>query len=206
MITNCHQKKLTNLRKQQERKTDKPMVTYIKNTVHNFSSYRLSKEEYTALSYGLDQHIPYKFNNNRIHTEFEQFYQSILKDISHIPESDLSCLKTKMRNTCEKYSKMQVPNKYKKVIDQLSRNRNLCILKQDKGRGVVSVLVPKLNDYVKKWRCFVDGTFVYIKHGSTEYVLSILNSFHDNIKFTYEQENNNRLPFLDFYLLGITRK
>ena len=30
-----------------------------------------------------------------------------------------------------------------------------------------------------------------------EYVLSVLNSFHDNIKFTYEQENNNRLPFLD---------
>ena len=69
-----------------------------------------------------------------------------------------------------------------------------------------NVLVPKLNDYVKKWRRFVDDTFVYIKHGSTEYVLSILNSFHDNIKFTYEQENNNRLPFLDFYLLGITRK
>ena len=27
--------------------------------------------------------------------------------------------------------------------------------------------------------------------------MSVLNSFHDNIKFTYEQENNNRLPFLD---------
>ena len=60
-----------------------------------------------------------------------------------------------------------------------------------------SVLVPKLNDYVKKWRCFVDVTFVYVKRGSIEYVLSVLNSFHDNIKFTYEQENNNRLPFLE---------
>ena len=26
--------------------------------------------------------------------------------------------------------------------------------------------------------------------------MSVLNSFDDNIKFTYEQENNNRLPFL----------
>ena len=43
----------------------------------------------------------------------------------------------------------------------------------------------------------MDDTFVYIKRGSIEYVLSVLNSFHDNIKFTYEQENNNRLPFLD---------
>ena len=60
-----------------------------------------------------------------------------------------------------------------------------------------SVLFPKLNDHVKNWRRFVDDTFVYVKRGSIEYALSVLNLFHDNIKFTYEQENNNRLPFLD---------
>ena len=54
-----------------------------------------------------------------------------------------------------------------------------------------SALVPKLNDHVKKWRCFVVDTFVYVKRGSIEHVLSVLNSFHDNIEFTYEQENNN---------------
>ena len=58
-----------------------------------------------------------------------------------------------------------------------------------------SVLVPKLNDHVKKWRRFVDGTFVHVKCGSIKYVLSILNSFHDNIRSTYEQENKNRLAF-----------
>ena len=41
----------------------------------------------------------------------------------------------KLRNTCEKYSKICVPYKYKKIIDQLSRNKDLCILKQEKGRG-----------------------------------------------------------------------
>ena len=71
MIANRHQKKLTNLRKQQERKTDKSMTTYIKNTVHSFLSYQLTTEEYTTLSYGLDHHIPCEFNNNRMHTEFE---------------------------------------------------------------------------------------------------------------------------------------
>ena len=61
-----------------------------------------------------------------------------------------------------------------------------------------SVLVPKLNDHVKNyWIRFVDDTFVYFKRGLIEYALSVLNLFHDNIKFTYEQENNNRLPFLD---------
>ena len=52
----------------------------------------------------------------------------------------------------------------------------------------------------------MDDTFVYVKRGSTEYVLSVLNSFNDDIKFTYEQENNNGLPFLMFYLLGMMRK
>ena len=59
-----------------------------------------------------------------------------------------------------------------------------------------SVLVPKLNDHGKKWRRFVGDTFVYAKCGSIEYVLLVLNSFHYIIKFTYEPENNNRLPFL----------
>ena len=55
-----------------------------------------------------------------------------------------------------------------------------------------SVLFPKLNDHVKNWRRFVDDTFAYVKRGSIEYALLVLNLFHDNIKFTYEQENNNR--------------
>ena len=96
-------------------------------------------EEYTALSYGLDHYIPCKFNNNRMHNDFEQFYQSILKDVSHMPENNLSCFKRKLRNTCEKYSKIHVPYKYKKVIDLLSGNKDLSILKQDKGRGVVLI-------------------------------------------------------------------
>ena len=31
--------------------------------------------------------------------------------------------------------------------------------------------------------------------------LSVMNSFHDNIKFTYEEDNNNRLPFLDVFFI-----
>ena len=40
-------------------------------------------------------------------------------------------------------------------------------------------------------------TIVYVKCGLIEYVLSVLNSFHENKMFTYEQENNNRFPVLD---------
>ena len=58
-------------------------------------------------------------------------------------------------------------------------------------------LAPKLKQHIKIWRCSVDDTFVYVKNGSIEYVLSVLESFHFNIKFTYEKEVNNTLPFLD---------
>ena len=77
----------------------------------------MSNDELTALSYGLDHHISSKVNRNRIYTEFEQFYQSLLKDISHVPDEDLSHLKTKLRNTCDKYSQICIPYKYKKTIE-----------------------------------------------------------------------------------------
>ena len=69
-----------------------------------------------------------------------------------------------------------------------------------------SVLVPKLNDHVRKWRRLLDGTFMYVNCGSIEYVLSILNSFHNDIKFTYEQENNNRLLFRDVLFIRDDKK
>ena len=34
---------------------------------------------------------------------------------------------------------------------------------------------------VNKWRRFEHDTFVYLKNGSDEYVLLVLNSFHENI-------------------------
>ena len=75
-ISKRHKNKLFNLRKKQQMKqsSNEKINNYIKKNVHNFSSYQLSDDELTALSYGLDHHIPNKLNCNRIHTKFEQFY------------------------------------------------------------------------------------------------------------------------------------
>ena len=75
-ISKRHKNKLFNLRKKQQMKqsSNEKINHYIKKNVHNFSSYQLSDDELTALSYGLDHHIPNKLNCNRIHTKFEQFY------------------------------------------------------------------------------------------------------------------------------------
>ena len=69
-------------------------IKNIRDTVHNFSSYQpLSKEE-EALSFGLDEHIPSVCNRNKFFTEFEMFYQNILKDISHLNNDVITRLKT----------------------------------------------------------------------------------------------------------------
>ena len=59
------------------------------------SSYELSHEEYTSLSFGLDHRIPSKTAANLIHIEFETYYQSIIHKLTNLTETKVSHLKTK---------------------------------------------------------------------------------------------------------------
>ena len=135
-ILKRHEKKLIKFRKNQNIAPQSHKPSFAKCIVHNFSSYDLSDAEMTALSYDLDTHIPANTNSNTIATKFELFFQNLLRDISNIPECELSKIKTKLRNACEKYSKVKVPYKHRKIVLELSKNENIVILKQDKGRRV----------------------------------------------------------------------
>ena len=143
-----HGKKLynRNLKQETTNYVDERKRSYIKHTVDNFSSYVLSNEEYTALSFGLDHHIPTKSKNVAIEVEIEQFYQSLLRNLMHIPDNELTSLKTKLKSTCGKYSKINVPYKYKKFTDNLFKNKSIVILKQYKGRGVVILDTTKYTE------------------------------------------------------------
>ena len=101
----------------------------MKKIVHNFSSYNLSQEEINALSYGLDHHVPTNINKNSIVTEFELFFQNLLKGIPNMPETEISKIKTKLRNTCEKYCNIKVPYAKRKIISNLSKRDDIVILK-----------------------------------------------------------------------------
>ena len=83
---------------------------------------------------------------NAIKTEFELFYQRFSKNISHIPEEQISAIKTKQRIICEGYCSIHVPYKYKKITEKLSRNNDIIIMKQDKGSGVVIMNKPKYHE------------------------------------------------------------
>ena len=62
-------------------------------------------------------------------------------------------------------------------------------------------ILPTLREHTRPWKRYVDDTIPYIKEESIEHVLSKLNGYHDNIEFTYEIENDGKLPFLDVLVI-----
>ena len=51
------------------------------------------------------------------------------------------------------------------------------------------------------WWRFVDDVFSVIKKTHLRRFLLILNNFHPSIKFTYEEERENQIPFLDVMII-----
>ena len=72
------------------------------------------------------------------------------KRTSQLEEDQRKC---KIRRTCENYAQIKTPYKYKKIIENLFDNKNIIILKQDKGCCVV-ILNRKstLKNVAKSWK------------------------------------------------------
>ena len=99
----------------------------------------LTRKELVVLSFRLEQHIPISTNKNLIYIEFEYLYQNLLNNIKDSPVANLCRIKTKIRNTCQKYSEINVPYKRRETIRNLSDNQNVVTMKQDKGGGVTTM-------------------------------------------------------------------
>ena len=125
-----------------------------KEAIHNFSQYNLSKDEHDALSYGLDQNIPGNVTRNEINTEFELFYQNIVRDVSDLPEHNIDRIRTKLRSVCEKYHNVKTRYKHRAITNNLSKNKDIIILKQDKGRGIV---ILNRSKYIKQCLSLLDS-------------------------------------------------
>ena len=128
-----------------------------------------------------------------LHINYQQvntlYYRADLITISLldlIPENYLSSLKTKLRNACGKYSKLHVPYKYKKIIDQLSRNKDLWILKQDKGRGVV--LMDRTKYTNKCLKILETNQFTKLNHDPTKSVEGKIQRFLRKFKSRLSQK------------------
>ena len=132
VISLRHNTKLIRLREQQNKPRKDEQKKIHRQIVHNYSTYTLSDKLYKALSFDLDTHIPVTVNKNGIYTEFEVFFQSLLKDISNIPENELRQIKTNLRNTCDKYTKIKVIYKSCQRTIRKKRYCNLVIMNRDK--------------------------------------------------------------------------
>ena len=66
---------------------------------------------------------------------------------------------------------------------------------------LVKSLIPDLMEHMSLWKRYVDDTIAVTKLSSIDHVLSILNSFHQNIEFKYELEQNGKINFLDVMLI-----
>ena len=85
---------------------------------------------------------------NSVNTEFESFYQSLLRDISTIPEERTARIKTQLRSKFEKYYKVKIPFRQRQAIEKLSNNKDFVVLKQDKQREVV---ILNRSKYIEKY-------------------------------------------------------
>ena len=65
-----------------------------------------------------------------------------------------------------------------------------------------NTIVPQLGDSILHWTRYVDDTFAFIKPEKKEEVRKRLDSFHEKISFTHEDEKDNSIAFLD---VAVTR-
>ena len=93
---------------------------------------------------------------------------NLLHEISAIPEENLTRIKTKLRSTCEKYYHGKPYFKYNQVIQNLSKNKEIVILRQDEGRGVVILGRSK---YMENFLSILSTTqFSEMVHDPTAYI------------------------------------
>ena len=61
-------------------------------------------------------------------------------------------------------------------------------------------IVPTLKD----WKRYIDDTHAYIKPSKIDYLMKKLNTYHEQIQFTYELEKYQRISFIDVSIRRLT--
>ena len=140
-----HHKRIEGLKRTQN-KTNNIRNRPTKNIIHHFSSYVLSEEEKLTFSFSHDANIPTKLNESKIQTESESSYWQLLQQTKHLSQQEQDQLKSNIRKTCENYARLKTPCKYQKIIESISKNKDI-ILKQDKD---CSVVIQNRKSYIEK--------------------------------------------------------
>ena len=154
-----HKKKLLKLRTDQHgniARNDKTKERQLPPVIHNFSTYDLSDNEIRVLSKTLDHYVPplNDRKSKRTQVEFERFYCSILENATKLSVETKLTLKTKFLDTFKEYKSIKISSNDQHIINQLYKNKEIVVLRQDKGRGVV---ILNRTDYITKCEAFLNG-------------------------------------------------
>ena len=87
-------------------------------------------------------------------TTFKKASLIRVKHINQLDQRRQDGLNSKISRTCENYSRINVPYRCQKIIDNISRNEDIILVKQDRGRGVV-ILDKK--HYIEKFITILDS-------------------------------------------------
>ena len=123
------------------------------------------------------------------------FYQSLLKDISNIPENELRQIKTSPRNTRDKYTKIKGPYKYRKDVKELSERRDIAISKTDKGRGVV--IMNRDNTRKNVYKYLIQTSLLNLIQIQRKQQKENYRMFYGKLNQSFHQMNTNSCTQLD---------
>ena len=62
-------------------------------------------------------------------------------------------------------------------------------------------ILPSIKKHAAQWKRHVDDTHAFIDPSKIEFVLEKSNSYHPNIQFTHEVEENQKITFLDVLII-----
>ena len=79
--------------------------------------------------------------------EFEDVYQIILWSNKSLGQREKLNLKSKFLDCFKYLGKIKTPYEYSEVVKNQSKNKDICLLKQDKGRGII---IKDRTKYVEK--------------------------------------------------------
>ena len=124
-ITTRNLNKLSNLRnKRSTYSSNINHISFISNTVYNISSYTLTEDEYNTLAFGLDYHISTRINKSIINIQLGLYFQSINRYVNDVLDNKISHLKTKLRNTCDRYNQVKLSSQFN-IKDDTSKQHKL---------------------------------------------------------------------------------
>ena len=61
-------------------------------------------------------------------------------------------------------------------------------------------LLANLSKHIMLWKQYGDDINCFVKIGTTKFIISVLNSFEKNTQFTFEEGNDETIPFLDNFI------